>query len=247
MKQLILFIIVIFTVACSSNQNEDQVNDQKAPEQKVIPEKESLELDESVTNLSGEELVFKIDSENISLQIDQLPLLKSYLELVEEPKNEIDQMRFSRITTLPDQQLFLLGYSCDVNMCSYLLIDKQGDKLRSFLVSDLSLFREATLSPDYSKIMLTFQRNVSLTVVRNDLVIIDLKKWAFIPLHDKATAFKVLNFQYPIINSSWITNKTIEINIPNVTENTVEAIETWREESKELRTIRLTFKGDEPL
>jgi hypothetical protein len=225
-----LLVVIILLSGCQANVDDITfVEEKEEAEQNTTSTDKTKEITES--NLR-KELILDIERPNqepLHLTIDeQIPILTSYLEQFDEPKKEINRIRSNYLFSKNQRDYFLLSYSCGTKLCNQLLLEYNRGTIQSFKVSEESFLQNSKLNNDY--IAFLFGRNEDSEVLRNQVVIINLKDFQKIsPPED----LKVLeSFEYPIPIIEWKDGALIST-IADIDDTSYEAIKEWYKNNQE--------------
>ncbi|WP_053368117.1 hypothetical protein [Bacillus sp. FJAT-27245] len=166
--------------------------------------------------------------EPLYVSLETLPILNTYLEQFEDKKNEISRIRSSYLYTTDQKDYFLVNYSCGTKLCNQLLLEHKQGEIQSLHISEASFLQNSKLNNDY--IAFLFGRNEGSDVLRNQVVIIDLKNFRKVsPPED----MKVLeSFEYPIPTIEW-GDGTLLSTIADIDDTSYEGIKKWYKNNQE--------------
>lgn len=208
----ITLLLILMLSACSNEEpaivKVDTPVDKTSEEPELVEEiTDDEEIDEFIE--------FPLEDEVVRVNLNQVPILKAYLQAASDREPVIEDMEIQRLLTQEGNNIYLLKFSCQNNQCSYLLLD-QNTENSGFLVSDLATFENAIPSPDGSMLLLRFNRETSEEEQPlSDVVIIDLKNLESLPLSNEEGITNLLDFQWPILSADWIDDETISISVPD--------------------------------
>ncbi|MCZ0703946.1 hypothetical protein J2T56_002179 [Natronobacillus azotifigens] len=243
MKKLffLIFFFTLLLIGCSNQapiivQEETNVDDEDIN----LIEQES-EDEEEVQRI----LEFTLPMQQISLHLDQIPILNNYLAKHQNRKQAIEQMELTRVIDSEELDkvapLFVLSFACVDNTCSYLLLNTETE--RSKLLADNATLKSINISPDEDKLLLVFERpGESELWTKQKIIVFDLNTWNALSLNTiDETNFQLHQFLWPIIEVNWQDNKTITVTLPAVNEPTDEQLNTWYELSQNTQEVQVTF------
>lgn len=233
MKKIMISIIcLLFTVAC---QHDEPVIIKKDEQMDAYEE----EMNEDNSEESNEQFFeISLPGENVQLNVEMIPILEEYLNLVNDKAKAIQQMNLIPLHAT-ERTIYLLEFACQNNLCSYLIID-EDETHSSLLIADLAKYDYGLFSPDESLLAIKFDRDDSFSLPLGHLVVMDLEQWNTIPLTNGSDETNSLHFQTPILSVTWIDDTTISMQIPTIAELTEENISTW--ESSEGLTTDIIFQ-----
>lgn len=218
MKRIVLFIILIIVSACQTEEPVIVKQDISSPDD-PIKEPELLEKENNKDEVVEEFIEFSIPNEKIVVNLTRVPILKEYIHTMDNKEDVISKMNLVPINT-DFGNIYLLEFSCDNELCSYLLFNQNEDN-QAFLIADLAKHKYTSLSPDNKKLLFKFNRNTSYPIGLSNLIVVDLENWSIHSLYNKEDkSLDVLHYKYPIITAEWVDEQTITIAIPDVTDNT---------------------------
>ncbi len=231
-----LFLIVILGVGligCSSNN------------QKTTDSVGSY----SNQNQNREELIITSESETITIPIEQIPTIRTYLEEYttssSERKTEIDRMRVNPLPN-PNATYAVISYSCGIKLCDNVLVNYKNDQVTSIPLPQSSFFQEALFTVDNKYLAIKFGKNEGATVSRSSLVIIDtveIKNAEFQNNSEIISKITNGNFTVPIPNLHWENDTTLKVTIPDIKDYSFKTIEKWVNEESEtkIKEVKITL------
>ncbi|WP_010096852.1 hypothetical protein [Ornithinibacillus scapharcae] len=225
MKKILglLFLFVLVLTACSHEQPAI-VKVETPPEDT----KEEPELIEEVTdNEKVDEFIeFTLEEEVVRVNLNQIPILSSYLHAVKDRQQVIEKMDFQHLLNIDDNDIYLLEFSCNkADHCSYLLLDHNSENT-DFLVADLASYEEFILSPEGTKLLLKFSRDTSQEYSVSNIVVIDLQEWDIMSLENDDIENNLLDYNWPILSTSWVDDESILISVPDTLQTNTEKTDT---------------------
>ncbi|SFB35227.1 hypothetical protein SAMN04488072_11824 [Lentibacillus halodurans] len=236
-KKFVAFIILIFLVACT--EEPVIVKSDSSPEdpdqEPEIVEQENDDKEEVEAFIE-----FTLPEEEIMINLKMVPILDSYLQAAENRWQAIAEMTLEPIITA-DKDLYLLEFSCQEKLCSYLLLDRTEEKNKAYLIADLAELFQKTISPDDTKVLFHFNREQSSHLPYSDFTVIDLEKWELIPLDIHEEEQVMLDYTWPILNVEWIGNNNLSVTIPDIAEPTPENIKQWQDTEKPTTMVEFTL------
>src|SRR5699024_10777921 len=128
-------------------------------------------IEEKGENQTEQHIVFTLPYEQLTIDLTNIPILKEYLQWVDDPKMAVEKMNMIPID-FEDKNIYLLEFSCQKDLCSYLLLD-EGSKQQSYLLADMAKFVQSHSSPDDQIILLEFDRKDKFSLHLSHLVVID--------------------------------------------------------------------------
>ncbi len=226
-------------IGCSTEESSPSINqtaDAAESKDVTVTEKEPPKQKEITLFLEGNEKRFNVKD---------LPLIHKYVQTSPDPDLAVARMRINEIETpLQETSLYILRYACGSKLCSNMLIKETKNEVQTRLVSDLSLFKTASISPNQEKLLLTFLVNEGDTITRGKVKVIDLDHLEPMSLLQDDDQVD-LNFVWPILDATWKTDDSIEVSIPKLESSSLEAIKNWyrlNPENQEKKTIALTLE-----
>ncbi|MFS0672262.1 hypothetical protein [Ornithinibacillus sp. 179-J 7C1 HS] len=232
MKKLlgILLFFLVMGVGCSNNEpaivkvdiNPDEANEEPELIEEIIEDE-----------IVDEFIEFTVDDEVIRVNLKQIPILKAYLQGVEEPKTVIEKMKIEKLFNKDNNEIYLLQFSCQQDQCSYLLLDQSSDNT-GHLVADLASFEDFIISPEESKMLLKFNRPSNQEYPLSNIVVIDLVDWSVLTLENEEIINNLFDYNWPILNASWVDDETIAISVPDSIPINSEQVEDGNEELNEV-------------
>lgn len=162
------------------------------------------------------------DQTPLKISVDQVPILNSYLEQFEDNKNELNRVSSTFLFTNNQKDYILLNYSCGMKLCNQLLLEHKDGEFRSLQVSESSFLQESKQNNEY--IAFLFGRNEGTEVLRNQVVIINLKKFQKISPPENLNIFG--SFEYPIPMIEWNDN-TLIARIADIDDISYKSLNEW--------------------
>lgn len=234
---IILFLILSFLLAGCSEETPSIVKKDMSGN-----EEESVELVEQPSDEDEDEvdmvIEFTLADEQIMIDLNQVPILKNFLAQIEHRQQAIDNMKLEKIDISSKDSLYLLKFSSNEDIGSYLLLDRT-DQGSSFLLADLATLSDIVPSADASKLLFMFKRqNADQSWQTNKIMVIDVANFTPISLtNDKE--IKTNTFSWPIESVSWQDDDSIIVNIPAIEEPSSELLNAWVETEKITQEIIL--------
>lgn len=229
MSFLFIFIILI---ACKAN-DASVIVKKEATTDPVISEPELIEEE---TKADDDPLIeFSLPYEQVVINLKMVPILDDYLRLIDNKINAIEQMNLIPIHS-GSNTIYLLEFSCQNDLCSYLVIDQSKDN-QTYLVADLAKYVSTSIAPDQTKMIITFDRHTSLSTPRTNLVAIDLENWEILSLKAQSDDHDFLNYHWPITSVTWINEQTISAHIPVIDEPSEANILEWENSGSQTTDI----------
>ncbi|WP_163536652.1 hypothetical protein [Gracilibacillus sp. YIM 98692] len=213
MKNSIIICLFLILFACSKQEEEPLVVKEE-PEEPIEDLIEKEELTEKPIENENFELKFLLEDEVISLNTENISILKSYLSTFDDAnrKQVIEQMELKK---LPLNHLYLLSFSCQSETCSYLLLDR-GNPNRSFLLDDFVYIKDITVAPDKNSLIFVMEQ-----LDTDYMVSFYLPEWKTIPLQPSVK----LTQHKRVKSLSWIDNDTIQAEVQIIADNNRQQLE----------------------
>ncbi|MFZ3579655.1 hypothetical protein [Virgibacillus sp. DJP39] len=235
MKKYLYLIVLLFLAAC---QSEDQVIVKKETNQQNINDNPEL-VEKSTSDEEVDEMIeFILPEEKVMINLGMVPILDSYLSASQDRKKSVESMVLTPIH-IDNSHLYLLEFSCIVNSCSYLLLDKSEEN-QAHLVADLANLKGIKTSPDNTKLLLWFDRKSSSPVPLSNIVGIDTTDWKLLTYTTPGER-KILNYNLPILSAQWNDNDTISISIPSIDDTSPSILSKWKAAGKPTTETTLTL------
>ncbi|WDV45647.1 hypothetical protein PV797_19460 [Clostridiaceae bacterium M8S5] len=182
------------------------------------------------------ELKFAHNDKIIKIKSSDIPIVNQYLNESDDPESEIRWMSLDYIGKVKDNTYFLLKYGRAIKLRDYVLIKFRRNTFNSSITLAFGIYQEHKYSLDNKYLAFNFRYNQGNTVLRNDIVVIDLlemKKCILTNVQEKYQPFL-----WWISDYKWVGDKKIEISIPNIKEFDFESLEKWGlSEDRESRVI----------
>ncbi|MUK90253.1 hypothetical protein GMD78_17915 [Ornithinibacillus sp. L9] len=196
-KLSFIFCMIILVTACSKSEPALVKKDTPPSQPKDSPELIEQPNDDEETD---EFIEFTLEDEVVMINLHLVPILRQYLHAVSKRDEIIKEMNIQRIHEEPDNSVYLLEFSCNHVLCSYLLLD-QSKENTGHLVADLATLSSVKLSPDETKLLLVFHRESSLPLPMANIVVLDLEKWKAVKLENITNDDYILNYSWPILSA----------------------------------------------
>lgn len=213
----IMFLIIAFLVSCQAKENSFISEGDREETQKS--KNNSLKTDQQNEFILP---IKKPNQEQLYVSIDKVPILKSYLEQFEDTNSEINRIRSKYLYTNNQKNYILVNYSCGTKHCNQLLLEEKEGDIQSIQVSDSSYLQDFKDNNDYLAFL--FGRNEGSEVVRNQVVIINLKDFQIISPPEDLILLE--SFEYPIPMIEW-KNGILTATMAKIDDTSYEGIIQW--------------------
>lgn len=224
-----LFLLMLILLSSCSKQQPIIIQEE------VESDNDELSIDlveEGHDNEEEEPLQFlelTINDQLITLSIDQIPILSNYLAQHANRNQAIQDMKLIKI--LPDDydSLFLLSFACEDQSCSYLFLNTE--LLQSQLLADQANLVKVEPSPDLSKVLFIFERNLADKPWNlSKLIVYDIENWDEVTLtEDQTEKISLHAFRWPIFNAEWVNDDEIKLSLPDIDKPSPQALKEWSE------------------
>ncbi|MFD1849221.1 hypothetical protein [Oceanobacillus bengalensis] len=205
-----LFILVMFVTliaGCSDNtepviqkvENIGNKGDNSKPElieEEVEDEQEIIEY-----------IDFSVDDQLVRVNLDGIPILNNYLIGIIDKETAVEGMNLEEIE---GQSIYLLEFSCQNDLCSYLIIN-QNEEDQSYLLTDLARYETTHFSPDGSKLAIQFSRPSSHDYPLHHIITINTETWELLDLQNETESESILQYTWPYISVEWIDDTSISV------------------------------------
>lgn len=223
MKKCLLGITILLLLSACANSEPAIVKEETMPEPDSEPELVEEEIDDA--EQVDEFIEFPLQDEQITVNLEMVPILSEYLSAIPDRKKEIEEMTIDRLHA-KDESIYLLEFSCHNELCSYLLFSQEKEK-QAYLLADLAKTSNIITSPDNTKLLFQFNREGSLPLSLANIVVIDIENWKTVSLSNYTNEANILDYTWPLLQAEWIDNETISVEKPSVIEPTDELIDEW--------------------
>lgn len=246
MRIILLLACLVVLTSCSAKENQAITKVEEVPEE---PENQPslIEKKEEGSNTEDQDvfLEFPLEEESISINVSQISILDSYLKGSGDKNAELKNMQLKKLFTLEEKSIYLLQFACRSGGCSYMLLSR-GEESFSYLTADFARVKLTQLSPDKTKLLLIFSRNVihkDTQLALDKLVVIDIEEWGEIPLSNQHHRGN-FDFRWPILHAKWKDDSAIEVTLPNIPSPDKELIFNWNSTDRQAvkSEIQLTEK-----
>lgn len=237
-KKIFAFMFLILMTAC---EEDPVIMKSDTPPEDPDQEPEIVEQENDDEEEVEEFIEFVLPGEEVMINLKLVPILDSYLQNAQNREEAIKQMTLFPINEA-DNNIYLLEFSCQEALCSYLLLD-QTEENRATLIADLAKLAERTMSPDNTKKLFHFNRGQSSQPPLSDIVVIDLEEWEAITLYNQTEDEEdMLDYTWPLLTAEWNQDNSISAIVPDVAEPTSEHLEQWENSEDQTREIDFTFE-----
>lgn len=185
---------------------------------------------------------FSLLNEQVRINLNMVPILNDYIESAAFPKEAIKEMEIKRVRST-DKKLYILTFSCNEDLCSYLMLDWSNDNNAAMLLADIASLVQMKPSPDDTKLLLQFERKNSLPLPLAEIIVVDTEKWEQLELENKTNNMDFLEFTWPLTSAKWSNNEHVLISKPTINEPTEEQILEWQETEQAETNILLKIMG----
>ncbi|MFB4169522.1 hypothetical protein [Virgibacillus sp. JSM 102003] len=236
--RLLCLSVLLLLAACSEEpvivQKDTKLVDPNQDPEFVEEQNEDEEVDQYIE--------FALPEEEVMINLEMVPILDAYLQATQSRQQALEKMNMFRISAT-DKNLYLLEFSCHDELCSYLLLDQTMDN-QAYLVADLAKYIQAKVSPENTKILLRFNRNLKTPSPYSNIAVIDLEEWELLPLVNETNDKDLLNYKWPILAANWVDDDTISVFHPDITEPSPENIKKWQESERPTVSTNLTLNAN---
>lgn len=235
-KHMLSLCFVCLLVACSSDEPVIEKKSSKPDHPEEEPELiEEVNGDEKVSFIE-----FSLLDEQIKINLNMVPILNDYIEASASTEDAIQKMNIERVHDT-NQKLYVLSFSCNDDLCSYILLDRNNGK-QAILLADIASLVQITPSPDDSRLLVEFERKTSSPLPLTDIIVIDTEKWEKLKLENETNDMDLLDFTWPLLGAEWSEDDHIRISKPEIDEPTEKHILEW--EGSDQPTTDILFLVD---
>ncbi|QKY68882.1 hypothetical protein [Lentibacillus sp. CBA3610] len=236
MGKIFALILLFLLTACTE---EPVITKSDSPPEDPDREPEIIE-EENDDNEEVEEFIeFALPEEEIMINLKLVPILDSYLQAAQNKQQAIEQMTLIPIHAA-DKTLYLLEFSCQEALCSYLLLD-QTEENRAYLMADLAKLTQKTMAPDNTKMLFHFDRKHSSQPPLSDIVVMDLEQWEHVTLHNQTENEVMLDYTWPILTVEWNEDISLTATVPDIIEPSPDYLNQWENTEKPTTEIEFTL------
>ncbi|MBU5595279.1 hypothetical protein KQI76_08945 [Amphibacillus sp. MSJ-3] len=221
-----LLLISLLLVACTKQQpmiiKEDISKIDQETDEQIDEEPDDAQEDQQF-------LEFTLSDQQVTINIDQIPVLANYLEQHNDRNQAIEEMQLIPIMQEQHDSLYLLSFAHQGDSCSYLLLNTELGE--SQLLADQAKIINIEPSPDFSKVLFVFERNLTNKPWNiNKLIIYNIEDWTEITLtEDNMELITLHAFRWPILQTNWLNDSELELQLPDIDKPTNLALEEWHE------------------
>lgn len=183
---------------------------------------------ESPLQETSEQLVIAEENrETIVISVQDLPVLRNYLDGQEDRLTEIERMHYVILDSSRLEKYVLIQYGCGNKQCSTLLVKIYGSNLSSISLAD-GIYQDYRISPDQSKALLRYGYHESAEVIRHTVIVLNLDSMESIPFHTDAATNEYRDTPtWPIEDMDWIDDDKFTLEIADIDLSTFEALQEW--------------------
>ncbi|GIO29399.1 MULTISPECIES: hypothetical protein [Paenibacillus] len=222
----IMFLIICLSVSCQSKGNHIR-GDEGEKTHDAKPQ--NISKDNGIQANREKELLLqmKIPNQNpLNISVDKIPIINSYLEPFEDKKSELNRMRINDLFTYNQKDYILLNYSCGTKLCNQLLLEHKDGEWQSLQISESSFFQVSKQNGEIAAFL--FGRNEGSEVLRNQVVIVNLKKFQEIPPPENLNMLS--SFEYPISMIEW-NDDTLIARVTNIDDTSFTNVKEWNKKT----------------
>lgn len=245
MKKLVygiaFLLLLIVITSCSSKETpvivKEETNHTDTDGATLIEESEKNDTEEYQMMIE-----FTLENEQLTIDLEQVPILKSYLAQIDNRQQAIAQMELTKLDIESAEPLYLLNFAEVEQMGSYLLLDP-SDNGNSFLLTDRASFIEVIPSPEGGQLLFNFERTVTdQSWTTNKLVVLDLDTWSS-PTLTSTDGHNIMidKFKWPVQHVAWLDNQTVQLSIPAIAEASTEQLSNWYQAERATKQVQLTI------
>ncbi|SER98162.1 hypothetical protein SAMN04487944_11468 [Gracilibacillus ureilyticus] len=205
MKKTITILLLLFITGCTNADSEDNLtlpeeitgsNEVIANSIKSVPiEEESVRIDTTID--------FFVDNKIITIDTEKIPILENFLSTFADREDGISTMA---LETLHLENLYLLTFNCNIDNCSYMLIDHSATD-QSRLLDDFVTLKSFLPSPSGDKLLFIFGKKEA-----DYVTVFNLQEWK----REKYEPFSLNNDNIRLSNPLWINESefSVELSLP---------------------------------
>ncbi|HLQ70310.1 MAG TPA: hypothetical protein VK142_00765 [Bacillota bacterium] len=222
-KRMLTLGFILILVSCSSNdpviEKKNSPPDDPDQSPKWVKKKDE---DDEVSFIE-----FSLQDEKVRVNLDMVPILGDYIEASASPEKEIQNMGLERVQNT-NKKMYILSFSCNNDLCSYILFD-EGNDHQAILLADIASLVQITPSPDDTKLLLQFEREESLPLPLTNIIVINTENWEQIELENETNDMEILEFSWPLLDAEWVDDDRVLVSKPTINKPTEEEILEWQE------------------
>ncbi|UOQ85420.1 hypothetical protein [Gracilibacillus salinarum] len=197
MKYTITILLLLFLLSCSHNEtNETMITNDKEMENTEQSFTEETNIENTPAEEENRELEFVLEQETVTLNTENIPILKEYLSVMPYQQQDVADMALQKLEI---EGLYLLSFNCNDTTCSYLLLDR-NEPNRSFLLDDLVLIEEILPSPEQNHFLFLFKQSDT-----EQYTVFNIEDWKVLDPQPKLTETK------EITEAAWLDEETFDI------------------------------------
>ncbi|MRG85616.1 hypothetical protein [Salinibacillus xinjiangensis] len=225
MKRIFMLLILLILIGCSEEKATEVVDVPVIGEEE---EEEQVELPQTIS------IPIVSTNDSLTISLSNIPLLAYYLGNADSNVEELTKnFKATHLIDLENSSLYVMGYACQNNDCSYLFIQK-GEEERIIPVADIASFVSFQMSPDQEKILLHFARTKTDETKKNHISVIDLENMEILPLKNEELTVDILNYHYVIESMEWVDEDKVQVQLatnPKETEIQLEESENQSQQN----------------
>ena len=226
MKKILTLFLLCLLVGCSK-QPPIVVQEDVEPTDET-----SIKFIEEVQDNDDEILQFlefTITDRIVTLNINDIPILSNYLKQHTDKETAIQEMQLIQMMSANFDTIFLLSFACQANSCSYLFINTETAE--SQLLADQAKVKKIEPTEDLEHLLVVFKRPLrNFPWDAHKLVVFETDGWTNVVLTEAEQELISLHgFRWPILNTTWLNDRELEITLPSVAVPSPAALTEWYE------------------
>ncbi|MFC4556919.1 hypothetical protein ACFO3D_01695 [Virgibacillus kekensis] len=237
-KRTMVLGLMLFLVACA---NEQTIMKNESPPKDPQQNPEIVEQEDKDKEEVNQFIKFTLPDEQLMINLEMVPILNAYLIASPNREQTIREMNMKPVSA-NEREYYLLEFSCDNDLCSYLFMNQAADKSQAYLVADMAKLVETEVSPENNRIMFHFNREQkNLSVPFSDIAVIDLENWEMASIKNETDDNNRLDFEWQTVTADWADNETITALQPALMEPTPESFKRWQKNGKPTEEVLFTL------
>lgn len=231
---IILLLSLFFLAACARSEPaivREPVSD--------VPDEEIILTEEKVEDSIVQHLEFVIDDQLISINLNEVPIIKHYLAQHNNRDLAVQNMMLEPVFS-DSRDYYHLRFNCNGDLCSVLLIDTGS--ARTYLLADQVTFQTITGLDNRRQLYLIERGLANQSHVRGRILVFDFNTFqAESLLSDTIDVDQIRQPLWPI-QSVRIEDNHIYVELPDIDEPTDTNLDAWSEsDARETVTHEITF------
>ncbi|MCH1627984.1 hypothetical protein [Fredinandcohnia quinoae] len=235
MKKLIVILLSLFLTACQQ-QKTNLLTSQI--------DSSTIEHPTETTNKIVSLHLIDSNGQKYIVPIHSIPEFEQYLSEIEDPLLELERTSYNFLNIESESEKYVaFQYSCGNKLCSTILIKIVESDITSFPIG-YGILMDYKQSPSNKNVIFRFGVNEGGGVLRNNLVVIDLKMLKPLSSPSVDTEQYFNDPQWPITEYGWINDEEFMIQIADIENSDYETLLKWSEGERSTKEVLISLKNN---